>query len=50
MIDPERDQMTFYRIADGKYVEVTPNADRFSSEAIPGFELDLPAVRRSFQP
>ena len=50
LIDPERNEMRFYRIAGGAYVEVAPAADRFHSEAIPGFELDLPAVRRSFQP
>ena len=50
LIDPDRDEIKFYRLEDGKYREVGPTGDRFASEVIAGFELDLPALRRSFEP
>lgn len=50
LIDPTRETMTFYRLERGAFVEVTPQGDRFLSEAIPGFALDLKAVRECFKP
>jgi Uma2 family endonuclease len=50
MIDPDDETFTFLRLEGGKYVEVAPEADRFASQAVPGFVLDLAAVRRSFHP
>jgi Uma2 family endonuclease len=50
LIDPERDALTFYRLEAGRYVEVPPQGARFASVAVPGFELDLAAVRKAFRP
>lgn len=50
VIDPELRQMTFYRLESGRYVEVQASGDSLASEVIPGFELDLERVRRSFRP
>ena len=50
LVDPEREQFTFYRLVEGRYVEVAPEAERFASQAVPGFVLDLAAVRRAFRP
>lgn len=50
LIDPYQETMAFFRLRQGRFVEVPPTGDRFVSEAIPGFSLDLAAVRRSFQP
>ncbi len=49
LIDPEREAITFLRLKDNRYIEVSPGGDRFRSTAVPGFSLDLPAVRKSFQ-
>jgi len=50
LIDPERKTMTFYRLQDERYAVVSPDGDRFTSEAVPGFTLDLPRVRETFKP
>lgn len=50
LIDPDRETMTFYRLESGRYVETAPKQDRLTSEAVPGFVLDLSAVRRAFRP
>ncbi len=49
IIDPARNAMTFLRLMDGKYVEVAPDGDKFASEAVPGFALDLVPVRATFK-
>jgi Uma2 family endonuclease len=49
-VDPEPDVVTFHRLEDGQYVVVAPEGDRFASRAVPGFVLDLAAVRRLFEP
>ncbi len=49
LIDPERDAITFLRLKDNRYIEVTPKEDMLRSTAVPGFSLDLAAVRKSFQ-
>ena len=50
LIDPERKAMTFYRLQDGKYAVVSPDGDHFTSDAVPGFVLDLARVRETFKP
>lgn len=50
LIDPAREAMTFYRLERGAFVEIPPQGDKFLSEAIPGFALDLTAVRECFKP
>lgn len=51
LIDPEQDAMTFYRLGeDGKYAEAAIDGEQFRSEAVPGFALDLKALRKSFRP
>ncbi len=50
LIDPEKDAMTFYRRQGERLVEVPPTGEAFHSEAVPGFALDLPRVRKSFRP
>jgi len=49
LIDPERGEMTFHRLSEGRYVEMTPTGDRLQTEAVPGFALDLARVRRAFR-
>lgn len=48
IIDPELQQMTFYRRREDRFVEIQPEGDKLPSEAIPGFSLDLAKVRKSF--
>lgn len=48
LIDPELDAMTFYRLDAGCYVEAAVSGDAFSSTVVPGFQLDLPRVRKAF--
>jgi len=50
LIDPEREAMTFYRLQDGRFAEVPASDNHFTSEAVPGFTLDLPRVRETFKP
>jgi Uma2 family endonuclease len=50
IIDPRRKTMTFYRLEQGRYVEVLPDSDGFASTAVPGFTLDLAEVRKTFKP
>jgi len=48
IIDPHRGTMSFYRLRDGRYELIQPKGDNFTSEAVPGFMLDLARVRRTF--
>ena len=50
LIDPDRATMTFYRLESNGYVEAAAQDDRFASEAVPGFVLDLASVRKAFRP
>ena len=50
LIDPERDAMTFHRRRGDRFEVIEPDADRFASQAVPGFVLDLALVRKSFKP
>ncbi len=51
LIDPANDSATFFRLADGRYRDVSPASghDSFASQAVPGFTLDLAAVRKAFR-
>lgn len=49
IVDPRRQSVLFLRLRDRVFVEVKPDGDRFTSEAVPGFVLDLAALRRVFQ-
>ncbi|MCP4246809.1 MAG: Uma2 family endonuclease [bacterium] len=48
IIDPQRSAMTFYRLRDGRYARIEPEADSFASEAVAGFTLDLERLRQAF--
>jgi len=50
VIDPDRKSMTFWRLSAGRFLEVLPAGDSFTSQAIPGFSLDLARVREKFKP
>lgn len=50
LIDPERQAMTFWRLKEGRFVEVSGAGDTFASEAVAGFVLDLSRVRETFKP
>jgi len=49
LIDPERDEMHFYRLESGRFVEAPISGDKFASTAVPGFTLDLAWVRETFR-
>ncbi len=48
LVDPRRNLLTFYRLRNDVYVEVNSQNERFASEAIPGFALDIAEVRAKF--
>ncbi|MFQ5424621.1 MAG: Uma2 family endonuclease [Phycisphaerae bacterium] len=48
LIDPDQGRMTFFRLKEGRFVEVPTTGDSFASEAVPGFKLDLACVRKAF--
>lgn len=48
--DPRRKSITFLRLHGTEFVEVQPEGDRFVSQAVPGFVLDLEPVRAAFRP
>lgn len=50
IVDPDRNAITFLRHDGRKYVQVQPDGDRFASQAVDGFVLDLAAVRSRFKP
>ncbi len=49
VIDPPKESMTFFRLQGGRFIEAPPEGDRFSSQAVRGFVLDLAAVRQTFR-
>lgn len=49
LIDPHKNTLTFYRLQDGRYQEVPHHGDTYESHAVPGFSLDMNAVRHKFQ-
>ncbi len=50
LIDPQRNAMTFYRLQGDRFVEAAAKGDAFASEPVPGFVLDIAAVRETFEP
>ncbi len=50
LIDPARESMAFYRVQNDRFVEIPPDGDRFVSDAVAGFKLDLVQVRKAFHP
>lgn len=48
LIDPENEAMTFFRLRGDRFVEVPFDGDQFTSEAVPGFVLDVARVRDCF--
>lgn len=50
LIDPHTEQLDFYRLSDGKYVQIDIESDAYTSTAMPGFALDLAALRAAFKP
>jgi Uma2 family endonuclease len=46
IIDPAKETFTILRWKDGEYEDVTPRGTKLRSLAIPGFTLDLAAVKR----
>lgn len=50
LVDPERATIDLWRLDGGRYADVTPAGDAYASAAIPGFVLDLAAVRAHFPP
>jgi Uma2 family endonuclease len=49
LADPAENSIRLWRLAEGRFADVTPAGDSFASVAVPGFTLDLAAVRRSFR-
>ena len=45
LFDPEAKTMLFLRLTNGHYTEMEPQKDVFTSEAVPGFRLNLADVR-----
>ncbi|MCC7291298.1 MAG: Uma2 family endonuclease [Phycisphaerales bacterium] len=50
IIEPQLEAFTFFRLVDGRFVDIPVQGDAFTSEAVTGFVLDLAAVRAAFQP
>lgn len=50
LVDPQQRTITFYRLEGGRFVEAPPEGDRYTSQAVPGFILDLTKVRKRFEP
>jgi len=48
LIDPYRKQLSFWRLEAGRYVEISPEGERFASQAAPGFVLDIARIRSIF--
>lgn len=48
IVDPTNRSMTFLRLREGRFVEVEPESDRYTSEAVPGFVLELDRIRALF--
>lgn len=49
IIDPQRDSLTFLRHDGQRFVEVLAEGDRFASQAVEGFVLNLTDVRATFK-
>ena len=49
IVDPSTESFTFLRLVNGRYAEIQPESDAITSEAIPGFKLQLPPIREQFK-
>ncbi len=49
IIDPQANELIFYRLEDGRYVPQPLTDESFTSRAIEGFRLNLAAVRALFK-
>lgn len=49
LIDPIAEEMHFYRLANGSYVEAVVDGVFYESEVVAGFRLDLVKVRGAFR-
>lgn len=49
LIDPIDEQMKFYRLLDGQYVEAPVGASVYESAVVPGLKLDLTPIRAAFR-
>lgn len=47
-IDPIEEQTRFYRLTDGRLVDVAVRGSTYESEAVPGLMLDLTPIRGAF--
>ena len=50
IIDPEREEVLFLRLDQGRFVETPASGDQFVSQAAAGLALDLKLVREQFKP
>lgn len=47
LVDPLQKSFAFYRLVGDQFVDLEPDADRFASQVLAGFELDLGALRNA---
>jgi len=45
IVNPDDGEIRFLHLVRGRYVEAKPTRGKFASKAVPGFKLDLKAVR-----
>ena len=48
LVDPENDQLMFYRLTDGEFEDVTPAGETFRSAMADGFALDIKKVKEAY--
>lgn len=48
LIDPERGEMSFFRLLNRRFVAMPPTRTKLKSEAVPGFSLNLTELRELF--
>lgn len=49
LIDPANNAIQVFRLKGKQFIETTVTEDRFASEAVPGFVLDVSRVRQAFR-
>lgn len=49
LIDPERKHIAAYQLKESRFVESVMTEDRYASETVQGFVLDVARVRRAFR-
>ena len=50
LVDMEQETLVCYRLVGGRYVKVERLGDTLTSQAVPGFTLDLARVHKLFKP